>query len=93
MIESAIVLSEDGAFPPKLLPQEVRKTESMINLDRYGKLQEVLDWIEKKKIAYTLEKNRWNQSKAAEGLGISEPTLRRRMKKYKIKRTVRIHSS
>jgi Nif-specific regulatory protein len=93
MIESAIVLSEDGAFQPNLLPQEVGKTESMINLDRYGKLQEVLDWVEKKKIAYTLEKNGWNQSKAAEELGISEPTLRRRMKEHNIKRTVRIRSS
>jgi len=86
-------LSEDGSFPEKLLPKEVMKTKSMINLDRYGKLEEVLMWVEKKKILHTLDKNGWNQSKAAIELGITEPTLRRRMKKYKIKRTLKISSS
>jgi Nif-specific regulatory protein len=93
LIESSILLSEDGTFPEKILPQEILKTRTMINLDRYGKLEEVLNWVEKKKILHALENNGWNQSKAAEELGISEPTLRRRMKKYNIKRTVRIHSS
>jgi Nif-specific regulatory protein len=93
LIESAILLSEEGTFPDKLLPREIWKTKTIINLDRYGKLQEVLNWVEKKKILHTLDKNGWNQSKAAEELGISEPTLRRRMKKHNIKRTVRIRSS
>ena len=93
LIESAILLSEEGTFPDKLLPREIWKTKTIINLDRYGKLQEVLNWVEKKKILHTLDKNGWNQSKAAEELGVSEPTLRRRMKKYNIKRTVRIRSS
>ena len=93
LIESAILLSEDGTFPEKLLPQEIWKTKTMINLDKYGKLEEVLNWVEKKKILHSLEKNGWNQSKAAEELGISEPTLRRRVKKYKLRRTIRIRSS
>ena len=93
LIESAVLLSEDGSFPEKLLPQEANKTKSMINLDRYGKLKEVLTWVEKKKILHTLEKNGWNQSKSAIELGITEPTLRRRMKIYKIKRALRISSS
>lgn len=93
LIESATLLSEDGDFPEKLLPKEVRKTKSMISLDKYGKLQEVLNWVEKKKILLTLDKNGWNQSRAAQELGISEPTLRRRMKEHNIKRTVRIRSS
>jgi Nif-specific regulatory protein len=93
LIESAILLSEEGTFPEKLLPQEILKTRSMVSLDRYGKLEEVLNWVEKKKILHALEKNGWNQSKAAEELGISEPTLRRRLKKYKIKKTAKIKSS
>jgi len=93
VIESAILLSEDGTFPEKLLPQEIWKTKTTINLDKYGKLKEVLGWVEKKKIQHTLDKNGWNQSRAAEELGISEPTLRRRMKRYKITRTVKIRSS
>lgn len=93
LIESAILLSEDGSFPEKLLSKEVNKDKSMINLDRYGKLKEVLTWVEKKKILHTLEKNGWNQTKTAIELGITEPTLRRRMKIYKIKRALRISSS
>lgn len=93
LIESATLLSEEGDFPEKLLPREVSKSKTLVNLDRYGKLQEVLDWVEKKKIMHTLEKNGWNQSKTAQELGISEPKLRRRMKKLKIKRTMKICSS
>ncbi len=93
LIESAILLNEDGAFPESLLPKEVRKSKTGVNLEKYGKLQEVLDWVEKRKILQALDENGWNQSHAAEDLGISEPTLRRRMKRYDLKRTVRVHSS
>ncbi|MCJ7578870.1 MAG: sigma 54-interacting transcriptional regulator [candidate division Zixibacteria bacterium] len=93
LIESAILLSEDGTLPEKLLPQEILKTRTIVNLDRYGKLEEVLNWVEKKKILHVLDKNGWNQSKSAEELGISEPTLRRRLKRYKIKKTAKIKSS
>ena len=93
LIESATLLSEDGSFPEKLLPKEARKTKTMISLDKYGKLEEVMSFVEKKKILYSLDKNRWNQSKAAKELGISEPTLRRRIKEYKIKKPKKIQSS
>ncbi len=93
LMESSILLSDDGSFPERLLPREVMKTKSMVNLDRYGKLQEVLRWVEKKKILKTLDKNEWNQSRAAKELGITEPTLRRRIKRYKIKKTTKISSS
>jgi len=93
LIERAILLSDDGAFPEKLLPEGVQKVKTMVNLDRYGKLKEVLSLVEKRKILHALEKNGWNQSRAADDLGISEPTLRRRMKKYKITRTATIRSS
>jgi transcriptional regulator with PAS, ATPase and Fis domain len=92
MIESAILLSEDGSFPEKLLPKEALKTKSMVSLDRYGTLKDILDWVEKKKITHTLDKCGWNQTKAAKELGITEPTLRRRMKQYKIKKSLKISS-
>lgn len=49
MIESVILLSEDGSFPEKLLPKGVLKTKAMVSLDRYGTLKDILEWVEKKK--------------------------------------------
>jgi Nif-specific regulatory protein len=93
LIESATLLSDNGTFPEELLPGEVWKTKELVNLDRYGKLQEVLDWVEKKKIIQALERNKWNQVKAADELGLNETSLRRRIKKYKIKKTARVRPS
>lgn len=90
LIESATLLSESGEFPRELLPQEVRIGKELVNLDKYGKLREVLDWVEKKKIVQALERNRWNQVKAADELGLNEASLRRRIKKHRIKKTARI---
>ncbi len=92
-LESAMLLSEDGSFPEKVLPKEAMKTKALVNLDKYGTLKDILAWVEKKKIHYTLEKCGWNQTKAAKELGITEPTLRRRMKEYKIKKTIKFSSS
>jgi Nif-specific regulatory protein len=93
VIERATLLSRNGEFPKELLPEEVDGGKQMVNLDRYGKLQEVLDWVEKRKIIQALERNKWNQVRAAEELGLNETTLRRRIKKHKIKRTARIRPS
>lgn len=93
VIERATLLSKNGEFPRGLLPEEDEVGKQVVNLDRYGKLQKVLDWVEKKKIIQALERNRWNQVKAAEELGVNETTLRRRIKKHKIKRTARIKPS
>jgi Nif-specific regulatory protein len=90
LIESATLLSDHGGFPLELLPEEIQNEAELVSLGKYGKLQDVLDWVEKKKIIQVLEKNRWNQLRAANELGLNETTLRRRMKKYKIKKVVRI---
>jgi Nif-specific regulatory protein len=90
LVESATLLSKNGEFPRELLPGEARIDRQLINLDRYGKLPEVLDWVEKRKILQALERNGWNQVKAAEDLGLNEASLRRRMRKHKIKRTTRM---
>jgi len=93
VIEIATLFSKNGEFPKELLPEEVDAGKQLVNLDRYGKLQEVLDWVEKRKIIQALEKNNWNQVRAAEELGLNETTLRRRIKKHKIKRIPRIRPS
>jgi len=93
LIESATLLNNNGTFPRELLPEEILKGKELVNLDKYGKLQEVLDWVEKKKIIRALQDNKWNQAKAAEELGLNETTLRRRIKKHKIKKLDRIKPS
>ena len=93
LIESAMLLSENGKFPEELLPDEVQKGKELVNLDKYGKLQEVLDWVEKKKITQALQRNKWNQVRAAEELGLNETSLRRRIKKHKIRKAARIKPS
>jgi Nif-specific regulatory protein len=93
VIERATLLSRNGEFPKGLLPEEDEVGKQVVNLDRYGKLQEVLDWVEKKKIMQALERNRWNQVRAAKELGLNETTLRRRIRKHKIKKITRIRPS
>jgi Nif-specific regulatory protein len=93
LIEKATLLSENGEFPKDVLLPEMERGRELVNLDEYGKLQEVLDWVEKKKIIQALERNKWNQVKAADDLGLNETTLRRRMKKLGITKKVRVKSS
>ena len=92
VIESATLLSNNGTFPLEFLPEEALEEKELVNLDKYGKLKEVLDWVERKKIIQALERNKWNQVKAAEELSLNETTLRRRIKKHKIKKISRIES-
>lgn len=54
--------------------------------DFSGSLKEYTESIEKTIILEYLDKYRWNQSKVAKELGMSEFTLRYRMEKYEIKR-------
>ncbi|MGB2805566.1 MAG: helix-turn-helix domain-containing protein, partial [Candidatus Zixiibacteriota bacterium] len=91
--ERATLLSKNGEFPKELLPEEAEAGKQVVNLDKYGKLQEVLDWVEKRKIIQALERNKWNQVRAAEELGLNETTLRRKIKRHKIKRIARISPS
>jgi Nif-specific regulatory protein len=89
IIERAILLSKKGEFPKEVLPEEAKMAMGMVNIDRLGTLPEIIDWVEKTKIIQALERNKWNQVKAAEELGLTEASLRRRIKKHKIKKTAR----
>jgi len=88
-IEKATLLSEKGEFPSHLL-RDLSVIQESADMDGPGKLQKLLDWVEKNRIIQTLERNGWNQVKAAEELGLNETTLRRRIKKHKIRRPPRI---
>ena len=47
-----------------------------------------LDEMEQEHIASTLDQTEWNISAAARSLGMSRPTLRKRMARYGLKRPV-----
>lgn len=88
-IERATLLSENGNLPQHLM-EELNVEKESADFDKPGKLQEVLDWVEKKRILRALERNRWNQVRAAAELGLNETTLRRRMQKHSIRKPPKI---
>lgn len=93
VIERMVILAEPNSdyIAPELLPQSIRSP----SVESYSQSEKVTpgrpEHIEKKKADYekemiikALEKNRWNQSVAAQELGIHESTLRYRMRKLGI---------
>ena len=84
-IERAVVLSEETMISPDLLPPEVVR----LGVKRYGGLEIrlpdqgiSLDELERELIVEALEKHGGNQTRAAEYLGITRPTLIYRMEKH-----------
>jgi len=82
VIERAIVLSEKDIILPEHLPLRLRQSKK----DNSSPLQEsfTLDKTEKKIIMETLRLTNWNQSRAAEKLGIHRNTLRRKIRRFGI---------
>ncbi len=86
-IERASVLRRGEAITPAELPDKLRKEKASIgniilNLPDEGIS---LEDLEKNLIIKALEKHKGNQTRAAEYLGITRPTLIYRMDKYGIK--------
>lgn len=86
--EHAIVMSETEVVDHLDLPKDVvgRESESTL-LDTvwsdHMTLKEILENVEKKVMLQAVQKYK-NQSAAAAALGVSQPTIARRLKKYKI---------
>ena len=86
-IERASVLRRGEAITPEELPDKLRKEKAsvgniILNLPDEGIS---LEDLEKNLITKALEKHKGNQTRAAEYLGITRPTLIYRMDKYGIK--------
>jgi DNA-binding NtrC family response regulator len=86
-IERASVLRRGEAITPAELPDKLRKEKAsvgniILNLPDEGIS---LEDLEKNLIIKALEKHKGNQTRAAEYLGITRPTLIYRMDKYGIK--------
>jgi len=87
LIERAVVLCRGETITTQDLPLSLResKAEGLIK-EVAGRrtLPEILEEIERLKIAQALDRSRGVQTQAAEELGISERVLRYKMKKYGI---------
>jgi two-component system NtrC family response regulator len=87
VIERAVLLRQGNSITPAELPEKLTKRKGgvediILNLPDEGVS---LEDLEKSLIVKALEKHRGNQTRAAEFLGITRPTLIYRMEKYGLK--------
>jgi len=83
VIERAVLLCDTGAITPDILPREITGAPA----DTAGEAEcSALQDYEKAMIVRALEEHDWNQTRAAQALGISRDNLRYRLRKYRIER-------
>lgn len=87
--ERAVVMSETEVIDLPDLPKDVaRRTPELAIVAAEGPnemtLKQILQSVERKVLLRTLKKYK-NQCEAAAALGVSQPTIARRLKKYDIK--------
>jgi len=87
VIERASVLKRGSLVTPADLPEKLKKGKNsveniLLNLPEEGI---ALEELEKSLIVKALERNKGNQTRAAEYLGITRPTLIYRMEKFGLK--------
>ncbi len=80
-IERAVVMCQEDIVKPHHLPPRIQKKKSSSTLKAEIETTNLLD-LEKKIIHKVLEEVNWNQTKAAEKLGISRKQLRTKMKNF-----------
>jgi len=87
IIERAVVLCRGEIITTQDLPFHLKegKSEKLWEFHRVKTLPESLEEIERDLIVKALHQYQGIQTKAAEGLGISERVLRYKMKKYRIR--------
>ena len=88
-IERAVILTRSEFIEPKDLPDSIQKSFNdsfgeQITLSVNGRMPDAVELLEKRMLLNALEKSGGNQSKAASMLGISEKSVRDRMKKWNI---------
>ena len=93
IIERILVINDDDELLPDALPAEIRnhveQDREAVAPDKResaGGLNDSLGEVERGMVIEALKSCDWNQTRAAEKLGISRDCLRYRVKKYKIKR-------
>jgi transcriptional regulator with PAS, ATPase and Fis domain len=95
VLERIVILTDINLdyIPPELLPENIlshteksRSQHETKNQNSKLNIRDKQSIYEKEIILKVLIKNGWNQSVAAEELGLHESTLRYRMRKYGIKK-------
>lgn len=82
VIEKAVLLGEGTSLQLQHLPEEIRGSAGLtVSHDTNGEAA-TIDALEKEHIYQILCETAWNQSKAAERLGIHRNTLREKIKRY-----------
>ena len=86
-IEHAVALSDGGVIDDKDLPEAIvagGRTEALRDAVRTGQLgmEEATARFEHELIREALERNEWNQTRAAEQLGITRRVLKLKMDRY-----------
>jgi len=85
VLEKAILLGEGPSILSTHLPDEVRTLPGVNRAFANGKDRASLDDLEKEHISQVLREVQWNQSKAAEVLGIHRNTLRKKIERFNLK--------
>lgn len=84
-LERTLVMSGDSEISFEYLPEEVRGEVALGVPQAFpsdADLSQVISKIEVEMLRRALEKTSWNKSEAARLLGIPEPTIRYKVKKY-----------
>lgn len=79
IVERAVILTDNHELTPDLLPAEIQHTDlKVLSVDQH----ETLESMEKSHILHMLQHTGGNKTRAAERLGISIPTLYRKLEQY-----------
>ncbi|UCF78192.1 MAG: sigma 54-interacting transcriptional regulator [Candidatus Eiseniibacteriota bacterium] len=79
-----VLAGPDGELTSELLPREISHQEG--GVIEGGSLRTEVERTERRVIGETLEKHGWNKARAAKSLGISYPTLLKKIKELSIDR-------
>ena len=85
VIERLVILSEENSIDVENLPKEIQNQDSIIKQFELPEGGINLDEVERSLILQALKLSEYNQTRAAQLLGITRHTLIYRMDKYKIK--------
>ena len=86
-IERIMAMTSGPLLQPKPLPRDLEARAPRMSLGRSKKLTDMLGNMERRLIREALERGGGNQSRAARELGLTEQSLRYRLRRYSIAQT------
>jgi len=86
-IERVIAMTPGPVLEPQPLPRDLEQRGEPLSLKRGGRLADLVAELERRMLRDALERTQGNQSLAARELGLTEQSVRYRLRKYKLIRT------